>query len=169
MQPAADRDPSDSVFKIFVAVYFVVLFLCVIFEVRIGTGMLEIDLASPAGAALLALLFFGLAIVVLAVRGLEGAERWRAVLFGLVCVCVPVSILLCIHIGGAWGWVAGGLSLVICLIMGGLQKEWSLSKSVAACVALLGAMLLLALIFPHNSTSTPSREHTESVRKAFER
>lgn len=168
MQPTADRDPSDSVFKIFVALYFAVVFLCMIFKVRVGTGMLEIDLASPAGAALLALLFFGLGFVLLALLGLEGTERRRGVLLGLVCMCVPLAILLGIHVGGLWGWVAGGLSMVICLILGGLAKGWSLTKSVAACAALLGGILVLGLIFPQNSPTTPSREQIKSARKAFQ-
>jgi hypothetical protein len=148
-----------------VVVYLVVLVLSIVFDVRIGSGNLQIELAAPLGAALLFLLTLGLTFIVVAGRNLRDREARWILLMGLVLVGVPTAILLGIHLGGWFGWVAVGLAFAICLILGGMQKGWSLPQSVAAFCALLVGMFLLALLFPHHPDTRPSREEIQSVKR----
>jgi hypothetical protein len=114
-EPQKDSPASLTFFSV---LYCVVLAICLVFRLSVGTGELEIDLASSAGAVLLFLLTLGLYFIVDAVRDFQGAAMRGSLLFGLVLVGIPVSILLWIHIGGSWGSVAGGLACAIAIIMG---------------------------------------------------
>ena len=163
-----EREPVDGPIKILVIIYFALLLICLLFDVRVGTSESEIQLASPGGAALLALFLFGVLMIVSAWREPDVRKR-RVVLVGALCIGVPVCILVCVHVGGAWAWAGGGLAAIICLVMGGLQKGWSLRGSIAVCFSLLGAMVLVAILSSGDTMHHPTPDQIQRAKKAFER
>src|SRR5713226_1354150 len=150
--------------------YFILLFFFVAFDVHIGDEPTRIDMASSGGAAVAALLWFGIGLLV------EGSYRyWRGsfeargiALGGAVAAGIGVLILLFVEKGGLLSWVGGGLALLVCIVLGAIQKGVTLTGAFGRLALLAAAYGLLAIIGPRNDVNhKPSPEAIQQARKAF--
>lgn len=112
----APEGPEDRVFKVATVLYFVVLIIVMIGRVQIG----DMDLASPAGAAMLFLFTIGGTIVVLALRD---RQPWLTVVGGAV-MAIPAVAAWLLTEGGPAATVGAVIAIVVCFGLGFAQRSF---------------------------------------------